>query len=572
KAEEPDPEPTLANEIDYAMRVMPLFPTKGDGKFAFRQLQDTAYNLTAFRSAPTEKADQIVKVESVRPGETDIVIRFDEFEEKPVLRGRVIDAETQSLIPEFTIGYFGRMEFAWPSDDWMEANQDLQRGKTISDASGSFIIENLAATRCEFVVSAPGYAARAIGPFDLKPAEEKELIVPLRKEGIIVGRVFSSRPPRKYELSHHFSIHRNSDLSLGEFTGFGTLGVQFESMPDGSFAFRNVPTGFYDISISDAFGKIASATCVSVTECETTRLGALRLKGFKEVQPPDRITIVLKKPDGSPWAHTKFNIRWSPQGNYDRGIETNADGKSTVDTLSWEDSILIEIGESPRALYEVNARRLESVIVHPEIKGDGVLKGVVLVRGMPVIGRRVRLISHPDSDPFLFFQTTSNLLGRFTIENIPPGDYHAIICGEDSYQTGSIGEYEAFMRGEQFSGPDSDFRMVDVSIGVGKEEFIRIPLEGVSLSGQVVDRNGCPANGAYVQIGLPFKHNQKTRCSVFFGPARSTQADEYGRFSFSNLQAGKYEIWASRYSIGVSEKGWVEVGEENVVGVRIVLR
>ncbi|MFH1737659.1 MAG: carboxypeptidase-like regulatory domain-containing protein, partial [bacterium] len=59
-----------------------------------------------------------------------------------------------------------------------------------------------------------------------------------------------------------------------------------------------------------------------------------------------------------------------------------------------------------------------------------------------------------------------------------------------------------------------------------------------------------------------FAHNLKTQCAMKYGPRRSTQANENGVFSFSDVQPGRYEIWSSRYSIGISQKQWIEVGEE----------
>ncbi len=195
----------------------------------------------------------------------------------------------------------------------------------------------------------------------------------------------------------------------------------------------------------------------------------------------------------------------------------------------------------------------ENVIVHPDIQGSGVLKGIVMNRGMAVIGKKIKFFSKADTDPFLLWGSTTNLLGRFSIANIPPGDYCVYLGAEDRKK------------------PDTPFHILDTSIGDGEEKFIRIPLEGATLSGRVVDRWGQPANGAFVQIGLPFEQNLKTQYAMKFGPRRSTQANEYGVFSFGDVQPGRYEIWSSRYSSGVSKKRSVEVGQENITDACLVL-
>ncbi|HXK95126.1 MAG TPA: hypothetical protein PKV38_15745, partial [bacterium] len=41
--------------------------------------------------------------------------------------------------------------------------------------------------------------------------------------------------------------------------------------------------------------------------------------------------------------------------------------------------------------------------------------------------------------------------------------------------------------------------------------------------------------------------------------ARSGQADEFGQYRFAGLQTGQYELWASRYSIGISPVQTIEV-------------
>jgi len=538
--------------ITRSIGIIPGVRTGSDGRFSFAMLQDSAYDLKATRSKLGSKLDQQVTVENVEPGQTDLVIRFGELQEKPKLAGTVVDAQTLQPIREFTIALSGELDNSW-SEGWPEA-QAFLHGKTIKDASGVFLIENLPTRKYEFVVFAPGYAARAVGPFDLKPAEIKTTYVPLRKEGRMVGRVYAEGPPRNYNsLYLKFFPQSTADLRPQNQVHLPDryTGVKFELNPDGAFSFSHIPQGSYNLMLHADWGT-ASVTCVSVTEGVTTQLGAVRLEPTP-YRPHNPIPFILKKPDGSPWADTKYKVLWPPFNDSMRGRSTDAEGRAKAEHYSPGDSVFLEIGDSPRALYPLSSDVPENVIVHPDIQSGGVLKGIVMSRGMPVIGKKIKFFPKADTDPFLLWESTTNLLGRFSITNVPSGDYYV------------------FLRAEDAENPDTPFRILDVSIGDAEEKFMRISLEGATLSGRVVDRWGQPANGAFVQIGLPFALNHKTQCAVKYGPRRSTQANEYGVFSFSDVQPGRYEIWSSRYSIGVSKKQSVEVGEENITNARLVL-
>jgi len=557
KEEKPDPLGMGEQEPPSAAFYVPEIRTATDGRFSFKQLQSGEYKLTAKRDAPRGMVDQKVEIENLKPGRSDIEVRFEEpFKVRPVLKGKVVDGETKQPIEKFKISLFGNM-----TDLVMRVHDEglselTYRGTEFSDSKGEFVLDSLPPDKLEFVVSAAGYAARAIGPFDLQPEQVKEITVRLEKEGIISGRVYSPDLPKNLQMTPMLLNRRTADVKAYLFHTLWLYpsngGMEFEFEKDGRFTIRRVPTGVFDLYLQAGRDKIAGATCLSATQGIRTDIGTLPLKGPEAMGRPESATLDIKKADGSPWPEQKFDIYWTPE-NTTKDRKTDSEGRYATGIKSYQPSepIIIAVGESPQTLYEWHLETINKTIVYSEPKGEGIVSGLVLTKGKPLIAKPITLVSKTGADPYLYFEAKTNLLGRFKITDVPDGEYCLLL---------------------RENNRDSVFRMKRVRVEAGKSEYNKISLEGVSLAGEVLDKRGVPVSGAHVQIGFPFEHTPITRATLGIGPARSMRTDEDGRFSFSNLQSGTYEIWASRYSIGISEKQYIEIGEENAGSIKIKLK
>jgi len=204
---------------------------------------------------------------------------------------------------------------------------------------------------------------------------------------------------------------------------------------------------------------------------------------------------------------------------------------------SWADAhgaiggAVIGIGDAPVHLYPADTSRPESEFLYAPQKGEGALKGVVIFAGDNFSGEPVYLVDPRDHPPLRIYAQTTSAMGRFSFEGLPPGPYQLIIGGSD---------------------PDKPFRWIEVPIEGNENKFLEISLDGPTLSGFISGPDNQPAGGAYAQIRLPEAKTQILRPYTILRPARSTRAGEFGQYQFSNLQEGTYELWASRYSIGVS--------------------
>ncbi|HQH73458.1 MAG TPA: carboxypeptidase-like regulatory domain-containing protein, partial [bacterium] len=399
-----------------------------------------------------------------------------------------------------------------------------------TDASGEFFLPNLAPRPLEFIVSAAGHAARAIGPFSFQPGEGKETLVSLFPEGIIQGEVALPGGAAQNQLNLTIRPHVTADLRDSRFFPPGFLGMKSQVQRHGACRIQNVSAGIYDLEWTGNGGAVASALCIPVTAGGTTAIPPLSLP---PPRPPVTFQVIVKNPDGTPAPSQNVHL-------YDQGFpnrvytrQTEDGGRVTFETRFHQpgDAAVIGIGDAPVHLYPADTSRPESEFLYAPQKGEGALKGVVIFAGDNFSGEPVYLVDPRDHPPLRIYAQTTSAMGRFSFEGLPPGPYQLIIGGSD---------------------PDKPFRWIEVPIEGNENKFLEISLDGPTLSGFISGPDNQPAGGAYAQIRLPEAKTQILRPYTILRPARSTRAGEFGQYQFSNLQEGTYELWASRYSIGVS--------------------
>ncbi|MFB3787998.1 MAG: carboxypeptidase regulatory-like domain-containing protein [bacterium] len=543
------PAPDANGSPDKRLVFVTQQKTNAAGVFSFNQLSPGTYNLNV-KAAPRE--GQITPrqtVENLSPGQTGLVIQLPPYLARPTLKGRVVDAQSGAPLTTFSIRYWESRE-SLDYEDRPGLNPYWGQGKTIHDASGEFFLPNLAPRPLEFIVSAPGHAARAIGPFAFQPGEGKETFVSLLPEGIIQGVVSLPGGAAQNPLNLTIRPHVTADLRDSRFFPPWFLGLKSQIQRNGAFRIQNVPAGIYDLEAAENGGAVASALCVPVTPGETAVLPAL---SPLPKNPPVTFQVIVKNPDGTPTPNQNVHL-------YDQGFpnrvytrQTGADGRAAFETRFHQpgEGAVIGIGGAPVHLYPADPGQPVSEFVYAPQSGEGVLKGVVIFSGDNVSGEPVYLVDSRAHPPLRIYAQSTSEMGRFAFEGLPPGMYHLIIGG---------------------SHPDKPFRWLEVAIEEKENKFLEISLNGPMISGFTIGPDNHPASGAYVQLRLPEAKTQILRPYTILRPARSTQAGEFGQYQFPHLQEGTYELWSSRYSVGLSPVRPAEIKTEDVKDVNLQLK
>lgn len=537
-----------------------------DGTFRFDVLYPLTYKVTA-RYRDKGRAEQMKELTGLYPGDTNIEIRFDELKIHPDVKGRVVDAATGMPISQFRIGVHNPENIQKRKRDDRTRDLFYGTGRTVTDASGEFILQNLPYAPVELFFSAPGYAAQLAGPFDLDPATD-EVFVSLAREGQILARV-ENRESWKGDTQVYISPTRDTNFEEWRNSrspkNADSYGIS-PSVAGDRVIIRNLPTGVYDVRVS-CTNAIASATCVQVTEGEITDVGALPSFFWGDDSYSTLYNVAIQKSDGSPYLLTKIRIRMFSWFDHWGEYQTDTQGRfsPSIPTLPipW-DRAFVQVGEDPMRVSEWIPHSGGNVIVSDDSPGNSSIHGVVMQNNQPVEKFPVTLVF---TDKSLknrpVYQTKTDGMGRYVIKNIPAGLYLLLIGGQNSGEL--IGRDDS-------NRTDREIRMEEIPLAELEDRFVQTELEGSSLMGMVVNQNGEPMSGAYVQIEFALELSERQRNLLFYRPACIVQANAYGLFTFTNLQPGEYEIRASRYTHGVSQIQRIIVGEKNVEGVKIQLK
>ncbi|MBD3267946.1 hypothetical protein GF373_14870, partial [bacterium] len=512
-----------------------------DGRFAFKQIEDGSFTLTVRRLATKYTVEQEKSIENVYPGQTDLVIQFPEPPAKPKLKGRVVDTRTGKPVSTYKI--------------WLRTPTlaDLLSSHAIDNASGTFLFPSVRPGKTMAIITAPGYAARVQGPYHLRPNEVKEIAVFLEPESIIQGRVYTNDKQRQFDLTPRLTAYEPASLDPTPYSNYYNqyYGVRVDANRDGSFTIRHVPAMQFDLRISDKTRKWASITPLSVTEPTKIDLGNILIEEKESRYHAQPVDVTIKQSDGNPCKNTSLfhfppdKAEPAPLGQTDK----QGNGHFNLRRHYLESPWVLGIGKNPYYLYQCPARAGHHVIILDATAGNHTLKGLITHKGMPQKDRLVTVFPADERSPYPIFQTKTNAFGRFAVNGIAAGTYN--IFAEYAYKE-----------------TNHPFGFTQIHLN-NRDEFIQMELKGQSVSGVVMGPYGNPLAGAYVQIGLVFHENAYLKAAFNHGPRRSTQADEFGRFQFDDVQAGAYELFASHISYGVSAKERIDVKGKDLEKVRL---
>jgi hypothetical protein len=143
------------------------------------------------------------------------------------------------------------------------------------------------------------------------------------------------------------------------------------------------------------------------------------------------------------------------------------------------------------------------------------------------------------------------------LDAIPDTAYQVIKVSATSYWvSGPVPSPDAFLQVEGANIARHDTRMASLAEGPPDSPFLVEATSGVSITGRVETRSGEPVEGALLELftTAPTADNvpgdEKALATIPIVRLATTAADEEGRFEFSGLENGLYQVVAIAFSRG----------------------
>ena len=151
------------------------------------------------------------------------------------------------------------------------------------------------------------------------------------------------------------------------------------------------------------------------------------------------------------------------------------------------------------------------------------------------------------------YSTTSAADGTFRIDGIEPGDYH--LSGQRTgflnTQYGAKGPMQA---GTVLTLKPSQ-QMTDLNLGLIPQAIV---------SGKVIDEDGDPVQGAFVQV----LHGTWQHGKLQYLPQGAAPSNDLGEFRAANMTPGKYYVCAQKMNFGMPDQQAAEPGKPDIHPVR----
>jgi len=214
-------------------------PTDADGKFCMEDLPDAPLQIYVFPKGYTEVRDKIIDA-----GRMDLTL---EVQKAGFIAGKVVDAETQKPIPQFTLRIHAprrkQENDIAPGGLWVRWSRE---GCVFTSGTGEFIGPALNPDSVvDIAVTAEGYAPKLIERAQVKQEPEK-LLIKLDKAKTITGVVIDANTGKPiYEVVvRHFNDIFPLRFPCHRYRWKGMRGGEVSySKSDGSFTIGNLGKG-----------------------------------------------------------------------------------------------------------------------------------------------------------------------------------------------------------------------------------------------------------------------------------------------------------------------------------------
>ena len=242
-----------------------------------------------------------------------------------------------------------------------------------------------------------------------------------------------------------------------------------------------------------------------------------------------------------------------PVGTYRVALEYWTDWYYRI--IWYEDAISPENATPVEVVIDQETENINFIL--PE--SDGEISGVVTdENGTPIPNAYIQLsadgFGHPYQDFFFWGYATTDNEGRYTIPNIPDGEFYVSVF------------YCSFFDCIQRWWPEAEYpemaEPVVVTDGATDPPSIdfKLPVElgTATISGTVVNQDGTPLTGANISV-MPYEYivpgdtDQAVWTTQMY-----TVTDSSGFYSFNTLPAGTYLMYASYWGEGSFDEQWYE--------------
>ncbi len=466
-------------------------------------------------------------VQNIQAGTDDLVITIPQG---GAVTLRVVDAASGAPLPEFTLRPFRTIPFAYLYAPTIEARSQDDGTFTMRLASADYGME----------VSADGYALVTLPRVKVPAPEVVE--VKLSPAGVVRGRVVSKVDGRPVVGADVF-------VKKGGFPPSEVKDLVTTTDADGAFVLDRLPPRTLSLWISH------------VDHTEALFEGVEPLVAAEGAAPPARVDFVLGSggriegrvldDEGAVMAGTTMQLSAGFDFMSARTAVTDASGVYAFKNVPLDKTYRVSVGafvpgRVGRSKSGVSVTEGGVTTIDFGTEGGGVaVTGLVLRSGEPVANARVTIVSDDGGDALVQERTDAG--GRFTFPAIQPGRYQVTVARRGNVSTPLV-------------------------VGAEAPPELTIELPTAEVSGLVVDGDGAPVGGAYVECERVGKGGagNLSRLSQAWAGKTVTRGD--GVFRITGLGDDTYRVRAQAAGYGtVIGDDFVVTDGGSVTGLRLRL-
>ena len=448
---------------------------------------------------------------------------------QPVINGMVIDAQSGSPVKSFQV----RCDYN-TVDLGKDANSE-------ASSIGKFSIYPQPEPFFSLRIIADGYAAKNMVIANPEINSITDLIITLHRPACINGKVLINHPelgtgikisllPSWYQYLPLYSPEKQNDLFL----------TSVEK--DNSFAFHNLAKGTYDLIINKGNNRIPIAykPNLSLEEGQILSVGDIPIGVSKE----KTIALNLQARDGQPMrnAHVLF-----PQLDYSEHLKEKSMYPFPVSLFGGLTSLIVSLEGFPSIYHQIPATDNSFMLQEYDYQRSEInLSGVVSEKSSPIRVYSLECICHYEKEPVLVYNSQPNNVGRFDFTRVEPGKVFVVA---KKYDPNLL-----IQNPIRFIPFELDALNCFMKVEFGK---------GYAASGVVKNKKGNPVPGARVFLMPEYPHSDIMDMIMRREGVQRSYTDAHGKFSFDDVNPGKYSIWALTDGDGLSQKRQISIEKQD---------
>ena len=310
---------------------------------------------------------------------------------------------------------------------------------------------------------------------------------------------------------------------------------------------ENTPDINFTIDLIEDFGSLSGT--IQSEDGQPIVEAQVRLESLTN---PNYYYYVTAYPDGD----GRYRFEEVPEGSYRVALEYWTEWYYRI--IWYENAISPENATPVDVIKDQETENINFIL--PESNGS--VTGIVTdENGTPIPNAYIQLgdneYGFPNDYGFLWGYATTDEDGRYTISNIPDGEYYLSVF--------FCHFYDCVQRWWPDVEDPAAAEPVIVTDGTTQPESIdfKLPVQlgNSTLSGTVLDQDGAPLTQANVSI-MPYEVITPGGTVDLWSTQLHTITDSEGKYSFSTLPAGTYLVYTSYWGEGSFDEQWYS-GAEN---------